>query len=101
MAGAYYNLGIALSNQKKLDAAVAAYQKALILPEDNSGTPASAHTLANNGLGLVFQEQEKLKEAIEHFDKAEQIDSNFVYASNNNIEARQLWKTKDIPKLRA
>lgn len=93
--GAYYNLGNALSEQKKLDAAVTAYQKALILPEDNFGTPASAHTLANNGLGLAFQEQGKLKEAIEQFDKAEAIDPNYLYASNNNIEARQLWKTKD------
>ncbi|MEH2330461.1 tetratricopeptide repeat protein [Nostoc sp.] len=95
LAYVYNNLGVALREQKKLDAAVATYQKALTLPEDNSGTPASAHTLANNGLGLVFQLQEKLKEAIEQFDRAEQIDPNFVYASNNNIEARQVWKTKD------
>ncbi|MHC5860124.1 tetratricopeptide repeat protein [Nostoc sp.] len=94
-AGAYYNLGNALSDQKKLDTAVAAFQKAIILPEDNSGTPTSAHTLAHNGLGLWFQQQGKLKEAIEQFDKAEEIDPNFIYASNNNIEARQLWKTKD------
>ncbi|BAY79561.1 TPR repeat-containing protein (plasmid) [Nostoc linckia NIES-25] len=94
-AGAYNNLGIALRQQKKLYAAVAAYEKALTLPEDNSGTPASAHTLANNSLGVAFQEQGKLEEAIEHFDKAEEIDPNFVYASNNNIEARRLWKTKD------
>jgi tetratricopeptide (TPR) repeat protein len=92
---AYNNLGVTLSDQKKLDAAVAAYQKALTLPEDNSGTPTSAHTLAHNGLGLWFQQQEKLKEAIEQFDKAEEIDPNFIYASNNNIEARQLWKIKD------
>ncbi|MEH2390101.1 MAG: tetratricopeptide repeat protein, partial [Nostoc sp.] len=94
-ATAYNNLGNALSDQKKLDAAVAASKKALILPEDNSGTPASAHTLAHNGLGLMFQEQGKLEEAIEQFDKSEEIDPNYIYASNNNIEARQLWKTKD------
>ncbi|MEH2309798.1 tetratricopeptide repeat protein, partial [Nostoc sp.] len=92
---AYNNLGNALTDQKKLDAAFAAYQKALTLPENNSGTPTSAHTLAHNGLGLWFQKQEKLKEAIQQFDKAEEIDPNFIYASNNNIEARQLWKTKD------
>ncbi|MEH1842754.1 MAG: tetratricopeptide repeat protein [Nostoc sp.] len=88
---AYTNLGIALYKQNKLDAAVAAYKEALRLPEDNSGTPASAHTLAHNGLGLMFQQQEKLKEAIDEFDKAEEIDPNFVYASNNNREARRLW----------
>ncbi|MEH2026036.1 tetratricopeptide repeat protein, partial [Nostoc sp.] len=94
LATAYYNLGNALSDQKKLDAAIAAYQKALTLP-DTPGPPASDYTLAHNGLGLVFQQQGKLKEAIEQFDKAEEIDPNYVYASNNNIEARQLWKTKD------
>ncbi|WP_179071384.1 tetratricopeptide repeat protein [Nostoc sp. C057] len=89
---AYNNLGNALSDQKKLDAAVAAFQKALTLAEDNNSvTPASAHTMANNGLGLAFQEQGKLKEAIEQFDNAEEIDPNFVYSSNNNREARRLW----------
>ncbi|MGF1978746.1 MAG: tetratricopeptide repeat protein, partial [Nostoc sp. CmiSLP01] len=93
-ATAYYNLGIALRQQKKLDAAVAAHQKALTLP-DTPGPPASDYTLAHNGLGLTFQEQGKLEEAIKHFDKAEEIDPNFIYASNNNIEARRLWETKD------
>jgi tetratricopeptide (TPR) repeat protein len=92
---AYNNLGVTLSDQKKLDAAFVAFQKALTLPEDNSGTPTSAHTLAHNGLGLWFQQQGKLKEAIEQFDKAEAIDPNYIYSSNNNIEARQLWKIKD------
>ncbi|MBW4454873.1 MAG: tetratricopeptide repeat protein [Nostoc indistinguendum CM1-VF10] len=91
LADAYYNLGNALSEQKKLDAAVAAYQKALILPEDKSGNPASAHTLANNNLGLAFQQQGKLKEAIAKFDESEKIDPNYIYASNNNREARRLW----------
>ncbi|WP_375470589.1 tetratricopeptide repeat protein, partial [uncultured Nostoc sp.] len=93
-ATAYYNLGNALRVQNKLDAAVAAYEKALKLP-DTPGPPASDYTLAHNGLGLVFKQQEKLEEAIAEFDKAEQIDPNYIYASNNNIEARQLWKTKD------
>ncbi|GAX44024.1 TPR repeat-containing protein [Tolypothrix sp. NIES-4075] len=90
-AEAYNNLGVALREQKKLDVAVAAFQKAITLPENNSGTPTTAHTAAHNNLGLVFQEQEKLKEAITEFDKAEEIDPNYVYASNNNREARQLW----------
>ncbi|WP_062292751.1 trypsin-like peptidase domain-containing protein [Nostoc piscinale] len=77
--------------KKKLDAAVAAYQKALTLPEDTTATPSTAHTRANNNLGLTFQEQGKLKEAIEHFDKAEAIDPDYIYASNNNREARRLW----------
>ncbi|MDZ8104655.1 MAG: tetratricopeptide repeat protein [Nostoc sp. DedQUE12a] len=88
-------LGYIFNRQKKLDASVAAYEKALTLPEDNSGTPSTAHTLANNGLGLALQQQGKLEEAIKHFDKAEALDPNYVYASNNNIEARRLWETKD------
>jgi tetratricopeptide (TPR) repeat protein len=87
---AYIGLGNALTEQKKLDEAVAAYQKALILPENNSGTPASAHTLANNGLGLVFQQQGKLKEAMKQFDKAEDLDPSFVYWGNNYREAERL-----------
>ncbi|MEH2307314.1 tetratricopeptide repeat protein, partial [Nostoc sp.] len=114
--GAYYsNLGVALSEQKKLDAAVAAYQKALTLPEDSSLIQGSAHTIAHNNLGFAFQQQEKLKEAIEQFDKSEQIDPNYIYASNNNREARRLlteqqnklasikddrqWLPKDDPTL--
>ena len=92
-ATAYNNLGNALSDQKKLDEAVAAYQKALTLT-DTPGPPASDYTLANNGLGLVFQQQEKFEEAIKHFDKAEEIDPDYIYASNNNIQARKLWTEK-------
>ncbi|UKO96474.1 serine protease [Nostoc sp. UHCC 0870] len=90
-ADAYYALGYTLSEQNKLDQAIAAYQKALTLPEDTFATLTTAHTGANNGLGLVFQQQGKLQKAIEHFDKSEAIDPNFIYASNNNREARRLW----------
>jgi tetratricopeptide (TPR) repeat protein len=89
-ATAYNNLGIALSDQQKLDEAIAAHKKALTLP-DTPGPPASDYTLAHNGLGLAFQQQNKLQKAIEHFDKSEAIDPNYVYASNNNRKARQLW----------
>ena len=92
-ATAYNNLGNALRGQKKLDEAVAAYQKALTLT-DTPGPPASDYTLANNGLGLVFQQQEKFEEAIKHFDKAEELDPDYIYARNNNIEARKLWTEK-------
>ena len=92
-ATAYNNLGIALRGQKKLDEAVAAFQKALTLT-DTPGPPASDYTLANNGLGLVFQQQEKFEEAIKHFDKAEELDPDYIYARNNNIEARKLWTEK-------
>ncbi|MBD2598645.1 tetratricopeptide repeat protein [Nostoc spongiaeforme FACHB-130] len=95
--GAYNNLGVALRWQNKLNEAIAAYKKALTLPENTTSTTSisptvpTAHTAANNNLGLVFQDQGKLKQAIEHFDKSEELDPNFIYASNNNREARRLW----------
>ncbi|OYE00044.1 hypothetical protein CDG79_37360 [Nostoc sp. 'Peltigera membranacea cyanobiont' 232] len=85
----YANLGITLDDQNKSDAAIAAYEKALKLPEHSE--IQLAHSLANNNLGWIFQQQGKLKEAIEYFDKAEEIDPNLLYASNNNRKARQLW----------
>ncbi|WP_375443034.1 tetratricopeptide repeat protein [uncultured Nostoc sp.] len=90
-ANTYNNLGIALVLQRKLDAAFAAFQKVLTLSEDKSISLASTHTLAHNFLGLLFQLQGKLKEAIAEFDKSEEIDPNYIYTSNNNREARQLW----------
>ncbi|MFM6885485.1 MAG: tetratricopeptide repeat protein, partial [Dolichospermum sp.] len=89
-ATAYYNLGIALSNQKKLDEAISKYRTALSLPEDTSGTPTTAHTAANNGLGLVWQEKGELKKAIQYFDESEKVDPDYIYARNNNKAARDL-----------
>ena len=89
-ATAYYNLGIALYNQEKLDAAISKYKTALSLPEDTSGTPTTAHTLANNGLGLALQDQGELKKAIQYFDESEKLDPDYIYARNNNKAARDL-----------
>ena len=94
-AAAYNNLGNALYDQKKLDKAVAAYKEALLSPNDTSRSPTTAHTLANNGLGLVLQEQEKLTEALKHFEKAEELDPDYIYAHNNSKEANRLWTEKD------
>ncbi|MFM6010853.1 MAG: tetratricopeptide repeat protein [Dolichospermum sp.] len=89
-ATAYNNLGIALSDQKKLDEAISKYRTALSLPEDTSVTPTTAHTAANNGLGLVWQEKGELKKAIQYFDESEKIDPDYIYARNNNKAARDL-----------
>ncbi|QSV52724.1 MAG: tetratricopeptide repeat protein [Dolichospermum sp. UKL201] len=94
LATAYNNLGNALSDQKKLDEAIFNYKIALSLSEDTSTTPTTVHTSANNNLGLALQYQEKFEEAIEHFDKAEELDPDYIYARNNNIEARKLWTEK-------
>ncbi|MFN7413430.1 MAG: tetratricopeptide repeat protein [Dolichospermum sp.] len=93
-ATAYNNLGNALRGQKKLEQAISKYKTALSLPENTSTTPTTVHTLANNNLGLALQNQEKFKEAIKHFDKAEGLDPNYIYARNNNIQARKLWTEK-------
>ncbi len=91
----YVGIGYALSQQGKEQEAIAALQTALKLPEDKSGTIASAHTLGHNNLGLVLWHQGKLEAAIAEFDKAEdinyQFNGNFVYAGNNRIEAEKLW----------
>ncbi|MBD2559839.1 MULTISPECIES: tetratricopeptide repeat protein [Nostoc] len=55
-ATAYYNLGNALSDQKKLDEAIAQYRKAIELD------PKYAN--AYNGLGNALRDQKKLDEAI-------------------------------------
>ncbi|MFM6203123.1 MAG: tetratricopeptide repeat protein, partial [Dolichospermum sp.] len=89
-ATAYYNLGYALSDQKKLDEAISKYRTALSLPEDTSGTPTTAHTLANNNLGLALQDQGELKKAIQYFDESEKVDPDYIYARNNNKAARDL-----------
>ena len=63
-----------------------------------------------------MQNQGKLKEAIKHFDKAEQLDPDYIYTNNNNIGARNLlteqenklgsveddrqWLPKNDPNLR-
>ena len=90
-ATGYIILGVLLFQQNKSDAAVATLQKVFKLPEDDSTISRRyKYTFAYNTLGLVFQEQGKLKEAIQQFDKAEEINPDFVYTSNNNIEARRL-----------
>ncbi len=89
-AYAYTNLGVALSDQGKLEEAIAAYRQALSLPENKSGIPASAHTLAHNNLGFVLQQQGKLEEAIAEYKKAIALDPNYVIAQNNLKEAERL-----------
>ena len=72
-------LGNVYDDQGKLEEAIAAYQKALRLPEQ-SGTPASAHTLAWNNLGNVYKAQGKLEEAIAAYEKAIEIKPDYDYA---------------------
>ena len=95
---AYYNLGNVLRDQKKLTEAEEMYRRALDLPDDTTGTPTTAHTLAHNGLGLLLQEQGKLEAAIAEFEKATKIDPKFEFASNNLQEARRLLSLQQQPE---
>jgi superkiller protein 3 len=93
----YNGLGIALYKQGKLEEAIAAYQQALNLPDDTTGVPTTAHTLAHNNLGRLLQSQGKLAEAIEEFKKATQIDPKFEFAQNNLQEAQRQLALQQQP----
>ena len=90
-------MGIALRDQKKLEEAIASFRRALRLPENTSVTPASAHTLAHNGLGYALQQQGKLEEAIAEFKQSIALDPNFVFAQNNLQEAERLLVLRRNP----
>jgi superkiller protein 3 len=96
-AGAYNNLGNALSDQKKLGEAIAAYRQALSFP-DQQGTLSTAHTLAHNGLGWVFQQQGQLTAAIREYQLARQADPSYTYAQSNLLEAQRLLALKPVPQ---
>ena len=95
---AYNNLGNVLADQKKLTEAEEMYRRSLDLPDDTTGTPTTAHTLAHNNLGLLLQEQGKLEAAIAEFEKATKIDPKFEFASNNLQEARRLLSLQQQPE---
>jgi tetratricopeptide (TPR) repeat protein/V8-like Glu-specific endopeptidase len=96
---AYNNIGAALRDQGKFDEAITALHeitKLYNIPEWNPQTYpydkpyTNIFSTAYNNLGLVFQRQSKLKEAINQFDIAASLDPNFDFAMSNNIEARRL-----------
>jgi len=61
-AVAYYNVGVLLQADRKLDEAVAAYRRAVELDPHSRG--------AHNNLGMILNEQGKSDEAIRHFRQA-------------------------------
>ncbi len=62
------------------------------MADDISGTPTTAHTLAHNNLGLLYQEQGKLKEALVEYEAALKIDPKYEYAKNNRDAVLALLK---------
>lgn len=71
----YYNLGVTLYAQGKLDEAIAAFRKAIQIDPN--------YLNAHLNLGVTLYTQGKLDEAIAAYRKAIQIDPNFVDAHFN------------------
>jgi predicted O-linked N-acetylglucosamine transferase (SPINDLY family) len=74
-ADAYYNMGVTLQKQGKLEGAIEAYNKAIALQPDYAD--------AYYNMGIALQEQGKLEEAIDAYNKASAIKPNYVKAYNN------------------
>ena len=74
-ARAHNNLGIALSDQGKLDEAIAEYREALRLKPD--------YAEAHNNLGIALSDQGKLDEAIAEYREAMRLKPDYAEAHNN------------------
>ena len=71
----YNSLGNALQNKGKLEEAIEAYNKALILNPD--------HASAYNNKGVALQDQGKLDKAIDAYNKAISLKPNYAQCYNN------------------
>ena len=71
----YYNMGVALQNQRKLDVSIEAYNKAISLKPD--------YPEAYNNMGVALKDQGKLNEALEAFDKTIKLKPDHIEAYNN------------------
>jgi protein O-GlcNAc transferase len=97
-ARAYYNLGFILKEEGRYEEALAAFQSVMqtkdvpreywISYPDEPAT--NIYTSAHNETGLIFRRLGQLIESIKQFEIAEVLDSNYIYARNNSIEARRL-----------
>lgn len=72
---AYYNLGVALAAEGRLEEATARYHEALRLKPD--------YAAARVNLGTVLQAQGKLQEAIDHYFEALKFKPNYALAHYN------------------
>ena len=75
LANTYYNMGIALQKESKLEESIFAYKRAI------SVNPDFADAFYN--MGNVFQEQSKLEEAKEAYKKAISIQPDHLVAYDN------------------
>ncbi|MFT5522666.1 MAG: tetratricopeptide (TPR) repeat protein [Pirellulaceae bacterium] len=72
---AYYNLGVALGNCKRLDESVQQYQRAIELD--------SKHAKSHYNLGLIFAGQGEVERAIQHYNLALASRPSFADAMYN------------------
>jgi superkiller protein 3 len=95
------SLGDVLKEQNKLEEAISQYRKTLSLndsevsenlPNGTFITRTTAHTVVHNNLGLLYQQQGKLKEALAEYEAALKIDPKFEYAKNNRDAVLALLK---------
>ena len=75
LAGAYYNLGLALNAQDKLDEAIAAYREAIAL--------APAYAEAHTNLGVALRKHGDLDEAIAAHREAIALKPDYAEAHSN------------------
>lgn len=88
LAPPYTNVGDVLRQLDRFEEAISAYTAALSLP-DMTGQPASSHTLAHYGLGLLYQEQNQLSEASREFQQALTISPNYQPAQDSLRQIQQ------------
>ena len=88
LAPPYTNVGDVLRQLDRFEEAISAYTAALSLP-DMMGQPASSHTLAHYGLGLLYQEQNQLSEASRQFQQALTISPNYQPAQDSLRQIQQ------------
>ena len=65
LAGPYYNIGIILKRNGKVEEAIDSYKKAISLKDD--------YVQAYNNLGVIYKDSENYENAIEMFTKAKEI----------------------------
>ena len=74
-ADPYYNLGISLTEEGKLEEAIELYRKALAIKPN--------YASAYNNMGIIFTGQGKFEEAMEAYNKALAIKPDYASAYNN------------------
>jgi tetratricopeptide (TPR) repeat protein len=85
---AHNNLGNALFEQGKMDAALIEFERATEIEPKFAG--------ARTGIGLVFQRQLKIKEAIAEYSRAITLDPKYMPARNNlGVILRQQGRLDD------